>query len=241
MRHAFSYAVDMTYLDLDELDVVFEGRWFWSTRRMAWSRFRRSDYVGDPKKPLKEAVCDVIAKRLGFRPTGRVGMLTTLRRLGHSFNPVTFYWAFDSDGDTPVAFLAEITNTPWNERFVYAFRWSDGEAVGGSRRFRFPKEFHVSPFFPMNLSYDWTIGAPGERVVIHMEDWNDNAKIFDADLMATRQPITGRSLAASLIRSPMTSMMVLGAIYWQALRLKWRGVPFHPNPSAMAREGSSGL
>ena len=33
--HAFRYRLFMLYLDLDELDTVFRGRWLWSTRRPA--------------------------------------------------------------------------------------------------------------------------------------------------------------------------------------------------------------
>ena len=40
--HRFQYRVFMMYLDLGELDEVFEGRWFWSARR------GRSHGSGDP-------------------------------------------------------------------------------------------------------------------------------------------------------------------------------------------------
>lgn len=229
--HRFGYAVDMTLLDLDEIDTVFDGRWFWSTRRPAWARWRRDDYLGPVDRSLKQAVLERIRTETGVDGRGPVLMLTTLRRLGHSFNPVTFYWAMDPTGEVPVAFVAEITNTPWNERFAYAFAWDMGEEVGASRRFRFRKKFHVSPFFPMDLVYDWTVGPPSERIAIHMEDWSGSEKVFDADLAVRAEPISGSSLARSLLRSPMTSVKVLAAIYWQALVLKLKGVPFFAHPA----------
>lgn len=229
--HRFGYAVDMTLLDLDEIDTVFDGRWFWSTRRPAWARWRRDDYLGPVDRSLKQAVLERIRTETGVDGLGPVLMLTTLRRLGHSFNPVTFYWAMDPTGEVPVAFVAEITNTPWNERFAYAFAWDMGEKVGASRRFRFRKKFHVSPFFPMDLVYDWTVGPPSERIAIHMEDWSGSEKVFDADLAVRAEPISGSSLARSLLRSPVTSVKVLAAIYWQALVLKLKGVPFFAHPA----------
>ncbi len=229
--HRFGYAVDMTLLDLDEIDTVFDGRWFWSTRRPAWARWRRDDYLGPVDRSLKQAVLERIRTETGVDGLGPVLMLTTLRRLGHSFNPVTFYWAMDPTGEVPVAFVAEITNTPWNERFAYAFAWDMGEKVGASRRFRFRKKFHVSPFFPMDLVYDWTVGPPSERIAIHMEDWSGSEKVFDADLAVRAEPISASSLARSLLRSPMTSVKVLAAIYWQALVLKLKGVPFFAHPA----------
>ena len=42
--HCFTMGLDLTYLDVDEVDEAFEGRWFWSATRPAPMRFRRSDY-----------------------------------------------------------------------------------------------------------------------------------------------------------------------------------------------------
>ena len=49
-EHAFRYRVSMAYLDLDELGGL----------EMARRRFRRSDHIGDPARPLKET---------GLKPT----------------------------------------------------------------------------------------------------------------------------------------------------------------------------
>ena len=37
-------------------------------------------------------------------------------------------------------------------------------------------------------------------------------------------------LAGALARFPLMTCKVLGAIYWQAFRLWWTGVPFYPHP-----------
>jgi DUF1365 family protein len=41
--HAFRYRLHMLYLDLDELEHAFDGRWLWSVERRNWATFRRSD------------------------------------------------------------------------------------------------------------------------------------------------------------------------------------------------------
>ena len=46
-------------------------------------------------------------------------MLTHLRYFGIGFNPVTFYYCFDAADTRVEAIIAEITNTPWNERHAY--------------------------------------------------------------------------------------------------------------------------
>jgi DUF1365 family protein len=37
-------------------------------------------------------------------------------------------------------------------------------------RCRFDKSFHVSPFNPMEMHYDWRSNTPGERLAIHLEN-----------------------------------------------------------------------
>ena len=73
--HAFSYKVFMAYLDLDELPRLFDRVPGWSARRPAPARFRRSDFLGDTSRPLKEAVYDRVEEETGERPTGPVRLL----------------------------------------------------------------------------------------------------------------------------------------------------------------------
>lgn len=227
--HAFEYPLAMAWIDLAELDRVFRGRWFWSARRPALEWLRRADYLGDPAVPLDTAVRDRVERALGWRPAGPVRLLTHLRTFGHSFNPVTFYYCFDAEGARVAAIVAEISNTPWNERHAYVL-----DATGGERRtlaFRFPKTFHVSPFMPMDLEYDWRFSLPDHRLVVHMINLRSGVRLFDATLRLRRREITGPSLAGALARFPLASLRVLAGIYWQALRLFLKGTPFHGHPA----------
>lgn len=224
----FRYRVEMVWLDLDELDTVFAGRWFWSTRRLAARRFRRSDYLGDPQVALADAVRDRVALELGRRPAGPVRMLTQLACFGFCFNPVTFYCCHAQDGVTVEAVLAEITNTPWGERWHYVVR-----ADGGGRPLRasFAKQFHVSPFQPMEQTYDWALNVPGERLAVHMQNRAGATKVFDATLLLRRRPWNTRSLWAAALRHPWMTAKVIVAIHWHAFRLWCKRAPFHVHPN----------
>ena len=46
--HAFGYRMAQLYLDLDEIDSVFDRRWLWSSNRRNLAEFRRSDFLGEP-------------------------------------------------------------------------------------------------------------------------------------------------------------------------------------------------
>jgi DUF1365 family protein len=216
----------MVWLDLAELDTVFRGRWFWSTRRPALAWFRRADYLGDADLPLDEAVRRRVLAETGRRPTGPIRMLSHLRNYGHCFNPVTFYFCYDAADQQVETVVAEITNTPWRERHAYVL-----PATGNGLEFAFDKQFHVSPFMPMQQHYRWLFGTPGKRLAVHMDSHEAAQHVFDATLSLTRSEITGWSLARVLLRFPASTLRVLVAIHWQALRLWLKRVTFHSHPS----------
>ena len=236
MPHAFDYALCYAWLDLAELDEVFRGRWLWSARRPALAWMRRADYLGDPTVPLDTAVRDRVESETGRRPSGPVRILTHLRTWGHCFNPVSFYYCYGANGQGAESIVAEITNTPWGERHAYVLPASAGTREGDGLRFRFGKQFHVSPFMPMEQDYDWTFGEAGATLRIRMVNRRAGERVFDAALVLERREIRGTSLAWALARFPFATMNVLRRIYWQAFRLWLKRIPFHAHPATRAEE-----
>ncbi len=226
--HVFRFPLFLTFLDLDELDTVFAGRWLWSARRPAVVWLRRADHLGDPRIPLRDAVLDRVRERTGIEIDGPVRILTHLRTFGHCFNPLSLYFCYDSAGTGVRAVLAEVTNTPWRERHCYVLAADAGH--GTTMRFRNRKEFHVSPFMGMDMEYAWTVTTPGPRLTVHLENHQNGNKIFEATLSLARREITGGALAAALARYPFLTLRVVGRIHAEALRLWLKRVPFHPHP-----------
>ena len=179
--------------------------------------------------PLAQAARDEAERLTGARPGGPIRVLTHLRYLGYAMNPVSFYYCFAEGGGAVETILAEITNTPWGERHVYALG-PDTEAGAGGRWKRFPKAFHVSPFMPMEQRYDWRFTAPGQHLGVHMASEESGRAVFDATLSLQRRAITGASLAGALARFPWMTGRVIVGIYWQAALLKLKRTPFHLHP-----------
>jgi DUF1365 family protein len=236
-RNAFRYRIFMSWLDLAELDRVFERRWFWSARRPALAWFRRGDFLGPAHLPLDVAVRDRVQQHTGVRPRGPIRLLTHLRFFGYSFNPVSFYYVFDEADSRVETIVAEITNTPWRERHAYVLPITSAAAASRSWRFSFAKQFHVSPFMPMDLRYDWSFGAPAKGLHVHMENHvhaadGERRLAFDATLNLRRRELTSASMALALLRFPFITLRVSALIYWQALKLYFKRAPFHIHPSS---------
>lgn len=233
--HHFRYRLSMLYVDLDELDTVFRGRWFWSTRRPNIAWFRRGDYLGDPQVPLDSAVRNFVECKSGQEVTGPIRLLTHPRYFGYGMNPVSFYYCFDSADQQVDWIVAEVTNTPWGESHCYLLD-GDGRVDGKAD---LDKVFHVSPFMPMDMQYRWRLQQPGDELAVAIENYREGERVFDAALNLQRRRITAWNLMRVLLRFPFMTAQVAVLIYWQAFRLWWKSCPFYPHPSRAATSSSS--
>ena len=254
--HQFRYRMFMMYLDLEELPGLFKNQWLWSSskRNLAW--FRRADYYGDPALPLKTAISRLVERETGQAPAGPVRLLTHMRYFGYCFNPVSIYYCYAADGMTLQAIVTDINNTPWGERHAYVLDCGKSNKNDDvqPRRFQFRKDFHVSPFMPMEIDYDWAFSIPSETLNVHMqnnvhpttrlvtgETISENSlqtstmtvKMFEATLHLERREISSSTLAWVLFAYPFMTLTVIAAIYWQALRLSIKRVPFITHPDKL--------
>jgi uncharacterized protein len=237
-ENRFRYRLFMLYLDLAELPTLFDGTPFWSARKPALAWFRRSDYLGPAHLPLAEAVRRLVAQNTGRRPEGPIRLLTHLRYFGYSMNPVSFYYCFDAAGDTLKTIVAEVTNTPWGERHHYVL--SVDAAHQRLKRFEFDKDFHVSPFMPMDMRYHWSFNEPGGRLFVNMQNCRGGQRVFDATLALCSSPLNRGSLLRVLASFPFMTFKVLAGIYTQALRLYLKRTPIfaHPRGSRAEKVGT---
>ncbi|MDP4528850.1 DUF1365 domain-containing protein [Alkalimonas delamerensis] len=224
-RHGFAYPLHYFWLNASSLPSL--GRsWLLKYEGFAAFSYRRNDYLPGAAC-LKQAVCDKIRQLGGDQPVTEVYLLSPLANWGHYFSPLTLYYGFDAEQQLRYL-LAEVSNTPWNERHHYLI------PVSANGRYQHDKDFHVSPFNPIAMQYHWQIEPPGETLVCSISNHQQQQKVFSAWMRLQRQPLSAKVLRRMLIRSPWPNVLVKIRIYWHALKLLIKGNPVY----AHSKKGS---
>jgi hypothetical protein len=151
----------------------------------------------------------------------QVFLLSPLANWGVYFSPLTQYYLYRQG--QPSYLLAEVSNTPWNERHHYLVPLG----ADGVTEFSHAKNFHVSPFNPLDMQYYWRIAAPATQFNLLLQNSRLGEKVFSAWFRLQREALDAHSIRRMLIRQPWQNVQVVIRIYWQALKLLVKGLPFY--------------
>lgn len=220
--YRFRHRAFYLWLDLDELDELDARlRLFTRNRRGLFAFFDRDHIVRDGAS-AKAGVLEILAARgVDTAAIARVRLLTFPRILGYLFNPVCFYYCFDAQ-ERPVCAVAEVTNT-FREQKPYVLTRREGEGF----RLETPKHFYVSPFFGLDVCFDFQLGLPGERLDIRVDDRDAGQRVLLTRLSGRRRPLTDRHLLVRLFTYPLLTLRVITLIHWHALRLWLKRLHVH--------------
>lgn len=244
-HHRFVYRLFYFAIDLDELDSLHRRLALFSVNRANLFSFRERDFLplGEPLhhptapalssfvtadqtslKSRVRAFCAMHGSDIGDQ--GRVLLVTLPRVLGYLFNPVSFYFCFDAAG-VLVGAIAEVTNTFREVKpyFIPAVTGSDGSIT---LRLRTPKHFYVSPFSGLDLEFDFTLHAPGEKLAVRIDDHAAESRVLHTTLTGIQSHLTNLRLVWFLLKYPLITVKIITLIHWQAFRLWLKRVPFFP-------------
>jgi uncharacterized protein len=218
-EHRFEYNVFYLWLDLDELDSLSDRLRFLKRNRRALFSFFDADHILKDSADTKQNVLQIIRESgVDASRISKIRLLTFPRVLGYIFNPVCFYYCFDTGGN-PICAVAEVTNT-FHEQKPYVL--TDLEAD----RFRLitPKHFYVSPFLDLELKFDFKLRLPTEHLEIHIDDREGDQRAILTSLTGKRRTLTDGALLACAIKYPLLTLRVIFLIHWQAFRLWMKGL-----------------
>jgi DUF1365 family protein len=220
-KHTFSYPLYMMWVDLNNPEQLNGVHRQLGTTGFKALKFNQQDYL---KSSNRTQQCTLIERAhsqlsaLGVNTTFKhVYMLGQLRCLGIYFSPANFYFFGESE-DNFSYMIAEVSNTPWNERHCYL--------VPLKKKVNFKKAFSVSPFMNLDMNYHWHIRHSLDKILIHIENKRGEALLFDASLRLKRADLTEQHVSKLLKRFPAMTWSICKGIYYQALKLFIKRVPF---------------
>ena len=229
----FKYPIFMAYIDITSLSTTMSPSLLWNINKPAIVSFRRSDYHGDPQVDLEDAVRLTLLEKTGRSFKGPIRLLTNLRYFGYCFNPVSFYYCFNENDDKVEAIMAEVTNTPWKERYAYVIEKQD-QTNNKPRLVASPKkQLHVSPFWGMDHDYDWSFSQPESNLSVYMRNFKEDKMVFDVALNLKRKVFSNKSLFRAILRFSFITLMVVYRIHWQAFILYIKRAPFFTHPDKL--------
>lgn len=229
--HSFSYALYMLLIDLKDPAITQCQSPFISTRWFSPIQFRQSDYIPGEPGSLEERARAKLLELGASETVSNIRLLTQGRCLGLYFSPVNFYFCYTDNEQQCRYLLAEVSNTPWNERHYYLVDLHGNHII--------EKSFHVSPFMQMAMNYHWRITPPDEQgndIHVHIENHaSDKGKVFDATLMLKQLALTPKNARQTFWQHPFMTLKIVSSIYFEALRLMLKRVRFVPYQSRKAK------
>jgi hypothetical protein len=222
-EHRFQYNLFYLWLDLDAIDGLAKRLRLFSRNRFNLFSFNDRDHMDYGAGDAKANVLHFLRENgVDTTPISSIRLLTFPRVLGYIFNPVCFYYAFDAAG-TPLCAVAEVTNTFHEQKPYVLIENEDG------KRFRLttPKHFYVSPFFGLEVSFDFKLPVPDDHVEIHIDDREAGERVLLTALTGKRRELSDKSLLVCAFKYPLLTLRVIFLIHWHALRLWIKRIPWH--------------
>jgi DUF1365 family protein len=164
----------------------------------------------------------------------KIYLITMPRVFGYGFNPISF-WLFFDEEENLQSVIADVNNT-FGENHKYLIRDKDGMKMTSDQHYEAEKVFHVSPFMPVDGNYRFRFcvpedfsNAPSRSSMGFWIDYIiDGNKILLTSMTGKLKPLNQKNLLKSFIHYPFMTILVMGRIHYQALKLWIKGIRYYP-------------
>lgn len=226
--HAFNYGIYYLALPLSKLGNL----------PLAYNRFSALSFYDKDHGPCDGSSLETWVRGLlnqyKVHADGEITLVCMPRILGYVFNPVSFWFCQDKQGQIR-AVLCEVHNT-FGERHTYLCKHEDQRAITGSTILCAEKLFHVSPFLKREGHYQFRFDIDDSqseqvqfKVQIDFYQESGQKQLITA-LVGRLQPLTKPSLRFVFWRYPLVTFKAVLMIHWHALKLVLKGIRYIAKP-----------
>ena len=222
-KHRLRYPIFMLTLDLDEPPAGL--KLLRHNRAALFSLFDR-DHAARIDAPLKPQIVAKLREAGIAWDGGRIVLLTMPRLFNYVFNPLSVYFCHRRDGSV-AALVHEVSNT-FGETHFYVL--PPKTEPNGALSQSCAKDFFVSPFLEGELTYEFSITPPGQRVAIAMIVKRGDEIALTASFAGVHRPLTDAELFRAWLGNPLMTFKVIAGIHWEALKMWLKGVRYLGRP-----------
>ncbi len=227
-RHRLAYRIFQVLIDIDRAPTLAKRLKFFAHNGPGLFSLHDKDHGDGSGRPLRAFAEESLSQAGLPLPGGQILLQCMPRVLGYVFNPLTLFYCHDAEGRL-AAMIYEVHNT-FGQRHSYVIPVADSE---GPVRQSCGKVFHVSPFMGMDMSYNFTIGAPGEAVSTVIQGLGADGKpLIFAGFKGARRPLSDGELLRLFVTYPLMTLKVTAAIHIEAVKLLLKGLRLQPAPPA---------
>ncbi len=226
-RYKLQHRIFMFYLDLDEIDLWTGKTFFLGYNSPRIYSFNDKDHIELGGRTVKENILRFLQSHNVNLQNGRVMLLTNLRTFGYNFNPVSFYFCFDRQGQ-PVCVVPEIGNT-FGELKPY---FIGPESLERTRFLAQQKKyFYISPFNDLDVGLDFQLKIPGEKLDIRINNIKGDETFLYATMTGEKKTLNNANLFWYTLCFPFVTLKVITLIHFHAFRLYLKKIPHHEKAS----------
>ena len=234
-RNAFHYGVyylSFAVEDLQKLKQVF----LLSLNRFNIFSFHERSHGNRDGSPVEQWIRKTLEEWNIPQADGSIVLVTMPRILGYAFNPVSFWFCLDCEGQLR-AVVSEVNNT-FGERHCYISFREDRSPIEQNDLLRSEKIFYVSPFIEVRGHYLFRFVYRPDKIAVWIDYYDADGLMLTTSMIGKRIPLTSGNLLFCFFRYPLVTVKVIALIHYHALKLSLKGIRYLYRSSPPTQEVS---